>query len=103
MPAKIKRYRSDTLRAAAKNRLCVLCKREKTRDTTCPAHLPGSFYGMAAGTGQKTHDWLIAHLCFECHVNMDTIWRKDATIRMRALCLTLERLFDDGIVSVTEQ
>ena len=83
---------------------CVLCG----RPNAVPAHLPGSFYGMAAGTGQKTHDWLVAHLCNtprddgqpSCHERMDSVWRTDPTMRMRALCLTLQRLFDDGVLVV---
>lgn len=69
-------------------------------ETVVLAHLPGSFYGMAAGVGQKTHDWLGAHLCYGCHQLMDTVHRKDAEIRMKALCLTLERLFDEGVITV---
>jgi hypothetical protein len=95
---KIKPYRSVKLRTAARDRSCVLCQAKD--GSVVPAHLPGSFYGMPAGVGQKTHDWLVGHLCFECHENMDTIWRMDAVIRMRALCLTLERLFDEGIITV---
>jgi len=55
---------------------------------------------MPAGTGQKTHDWLGAHLCWHCHELMDTDWRMDGTVRMKALCLTLERLFEDGVIQV---
>jgi hypothetical protein len=69
-------------------------------DTTVPAHLPGAFYRMPAGIGGKTHDWLVGHLCVDCHRNMDTVWRKDAQMRMIALCCTLERLFEDGVLVV---
>lgn len=55
---------------------------------------------MPAGTGQKTHDWLGAHLCYSCHQLADTVYRKDAEFRMKALCLTLERLFEEGILQV---
>lgn len=89
------RYQSQVLRRAAKNRSCVLCGNEQT---TVLGHLPGAYYGMPAGTGQKTHDWLGAHLCVHCHEKMDTIWRKDTEIRMRALCKTLQRLFDEGTI-----
>ena len=96
-----KRFRSRRLLDAAKGQLCVLCEREKKKDTVVPAHLPGSFYGMPAGTSQKTHDWLVAHLCDACHHAMDNECRKDAQIRMKALCLTLERLFEQGVLTVT--
>jgi len=95
-----KRFSSRDLLDAAEGQLCVLCEREMKRDTVVPAHLPGSFYGMPAGHGQKTHDWLVAHLCDVCHHSMDNECRKDATIRMKALCLTLERLFEQGILKV---
>ena len=96
---KKRRFRSNALREAARGRSCVLCKHADS-DLTVLAHLPGAFYGMPAGTGQKTHDWLGAHLCYACHQLMDTAYRKDAEIRMKALCLTLERLFDDGTIRV---
>lgn len=96
----MKPYRSVKLRTAARDRSCVLCQAKD--GTIVPAHLPGAFYGMPGGS-IKVHDWLMAHLCFECHENMDTIWRKDAQVRLRALCLTLERLFNEGIVSTVER
>ena len=92
------RFESKLLRKAARGKRCVLCN--ACDDTIVLAHLPGSFYGMAAGTGQKTHDWLGAHLCMRCHEKMDTIWRRETEIRMKALCLTLERLFEEGIIVV---
>lgn len=91
----MKPYRSRKLLDAARDQPCVFCG---STETTIPAHLPGSFYRMPAGTGQKTHDWLVAHLCHEHHEQMDSEWRKDGRIRMMALCLTLERLFDDGVL-----
>jgi hypothetical protein len=68
--------------------------------TTVAAHLPGAIYGMSAGMSEKTHDWLAAHLCADCHQKMDNEWRTDARIRMVALCRTLERLFSDGIIQI---
>ena len=94
MPTKSKRYHNRSLLHAARDEPCVLCG--KNDGTTVAAHLPGSIYGMPAGTGQKTHDWLVAHLCHKCHEKMDSEWRKDCQIRMKALCLTLERLFNSG-------
>lgn len=99
---KLTRFTSRRLLDAAKGQLCVLCKVEKKRDTVVPAHLPGAFYGMAAGHGQKTHDWLVAHLCDVCHAAMDNECRRDAQIRMKALCLTLQRLFDQGVLLVLD-
>lgn len=89
--------RSRKLLDAARGQSCVLC--ETNDGTIVPAHLPGSFYRMPAGS-IKTHDWLVAHLCYDCHIKMDSIWRKDAQMRMMALCLTLERLFNDGVLTI---
>lgn len=95
------RYRSPSLLRAAQGQSCVLCG--TVDGTVVPAHLPGSLYRMPAGTGQKTHDWLVAHLCHEHHTQMDTTWRTDCQMRMMALCLTLERLFSDGILTVNKR
>ena len=83
---------------AARGQACVLCDRQD--DTVVLAHLPGSFYGMPAGIGQKTHDWLAAHLCHRCHNSCDTVSRMDSAMRMMVLCKTLERLFNDGVIKV---
>ena len=93
------RFESRALLNQADGRACVLCG---ACGSTVPAHLPGSFYGMPAGVGEKTHDWLVAHLCHECHTKMDgPDWRRDPQIRMKALCLTLERLFISGAIVVS--
>jgi hypothetical protein len=94
----MKRFESRKLLDAARGQSCVLCG---TQDGTVVAcHLPGSKYGMAAGWGLKTHDWLTAHLCHHCHYEIDGIGRQDFQLRMRALCLTLERLFAEGKLRV---
>lgn len=69
-------------------------------ETTVGAHLPGAYYGMPDGTGAKTHDWLVAHVCDRHHAYLDGPGRKDTETRMKALCLTLERLFEDGTIIV---
>lgn len=94
----MKRFRSRKLLDAADGQACVLCGRQD--GTIVPAHLPGSRYGMPAGTSQKTHDWLAAHLCHHCHHEIDGIGRQNFQLRMRALCLTLERLFAEGVIVV---
>ena len=101
---KKKRFESRKLLDAARGQTCVLCARDGlfSTETTVPAHLPGSYYGMPAGVGQKTHDWLVAHLCAAHHEMMDGLWRRGTDIRMMALCLTLERLFDQGVIVVAE-
>ncbi len=93
------RFRSRPLLDAAEGQACVCCGRED--GTIVAAHLPGSFYGMPAGWGQKTHDWLTAHLCLRCHALVDGApGRRDARLRLQLLCLTLERLFEDGVLRV---
>lgn len=106
MEKKVTRYERRRLLDQARGRPCVLCEHDSLNVgdvmETVPAHLPGSFYGMPAGTGQKTHDWLVAHLCDRHHTEMDTTWRKDPQMRMLALCLTLERLFAEGVLVVAD-
>ena len=93
----MKRYQNRSLLHCAKGESCVLCG--KNDGTTVPAHLPGGYYGMPGGS-IKVHDWLVAHLCNECHAKMDgPEWRRDTQMRMKALCLTLERLFAKGRIS----
>ncbi len=59
---------------------------------------------MPAGMAEKTHDWLVAHLCHDCHALVDgPEWRKDHQVRMTALCKTLERLFDSGVIVVAKK
>ena len=118
---KVTRYERRRLLDSARGRPCVLCEHfgqgsgtprprnfdpcsnlQRSRETTVPAHLPGAFYGMPAGTGQKTHDWLVAHLCDLHHTAMDSTWRKDPQMRMLALCLTLERLFAEGVLGLVD-
>ena len=91
---KHKTYRNRTLLYAARGETCVLCGADD--GTIVAAHLPGSIYGMDAGMGEKCADFCVAHLCSQCHSRMDTEWRRDTQIRMKALCLTLERLFANG-------
>jgi len=57
---------------------------------------------MPSGTGQKTHDWLVAHLCLDHHAYVDSKGRRDTETRMMGLCLTLERLFESGVLIVSE-
>jgi hypothetical protein len=78
----------------------VLC--DTDNGTTVAAHLPGAIYGMSTGMGEKTHDWLSAQLCDDCHRRMDNEWRTDARIRMVALCRTLERLFSEGLIEIRD-
>lgn len=78
---------------------CVLCGASDGTVVAC--HLPHTGYGMGAGMGQKVHDWLTAHCCMDCHRELDSgEYRNDYQMRMRALCLTLERCFDAEVFDV---
>lgn len=88
---------------AAQGQPCVLCQFDHIENdiTTVPAHLPGSIYGMPAGMGEKTHDWLVGHVCDPHHAYLDSEkGRRNIQIRMLALCLTLQRLFEQGVIVV---
>lgn len=96
---KRKRFESPTLRDAPRIELCVM------PDCWAPAvgvcHLPSAEIGFHAGTGQKTHDWLGAHLCQSHHDYADgAAGRHDHRFRMQALALTVQRLFDRGVIIV---
>ncbi len=91
------RYISKRLRRAAEGQSCVWCGAED--GTVVLAHLPSWIYGQGSGVGQKTHDWLGGHLCAICHKQFDEgPYRTDTDARMKALCLTLERLFEQGVL-----
>lgn len=85
---------SKVLRTSAHGKTCVLCGSE---DSSMPCHLPHSAIGFAAGIGEKTHDWLTADCCMECHWKLDHgEWRNDFMIRMRALTCTIQRRINEG-------
>lgn len=91
------RFVSETLRKASHGKRCVLCE----VGISMPCHLPHAAIGMAAGTGQKTHDWLVADCCDECHYKLDHgEWRNDHQVRHKAHALTLQRRFDEGVLLV---
>jgi hypothetical protein len=56
---------------------------------------------MPAGTGQKTHDWLGGHLGQRCHDYADgPEGRNDHAWRAKAFALTIQRLFDRGLLTI---
>ncbi len=92
------RYVSARLRRAAEGQSCVRCGAQD--DTVCLSHLPGWETGVGAGVAQKTHDWCGADLCKDCHDYVDgPEGRKDHATRMRVLCRTLERRFEQGVIN----
>ena len=90
--------RSKKLREGGRGKDCVFCPGKPVHSG---AHLPHSAVGFPSGKAYKCPDWLLADLCDECHGRMDQgDWRNDHQIRMRALCLTLERRFHQGLLTV---
>lgn len=66
-----------------------------------PCHLPHNAIGFPAGMGQKTHDWLQGDCCNLCHYKLDEgEWRNDHEMRMKALALTIQRRFDEGVIVI---
>ena len=99
MIPKRKRLESKTLRDAPRHESCVI------RGCNAPAvgvcHLPHSEWGFQAGTGQKTHDWLGAHLCHDHHDYCDgPEGRNDHAWRAMVFALTIQRLIDRGVLVI---
>lgn len=95
---KRKRFESAKLREAPRFEQCVMCEAEPCIGV---AHLPHELWGMGAGTAQKTHDWCGGHLGQRCHDYADgPEGRNDHAWRAKALCLTLQRLFDRGVLTI---
>jgi hypothetical protein len=98
-------YRCHKLREAAKGRACVLCG--KNDGTVIGAHYTGVRRGAyGGGLGIKVHDFLIAHLCADCHRELDTLsrskddrWEHSEQFH-HLIALTLARLFNDGTIRV---
>lgn len=98
MIPKRKRFRSPELRQAGHAKSCVLCESERA---SMPCHLPHAAIGCPAGTGEKTHDWLVGDCCGACHYKLDHgEWRNDFQMRMKALALTIQRRLDEGVLIV---
>lgn len=98
-PVYSKRWISKTYTQWAEGWPCVICG--VNDETVVACHLPHTGYGMPAGTGGKTHDWLTAHCCRKCHDKLDSgEWRNDYQIRMKAFCATLQRAFDAQVFDV---
>lgn len=65
-------------------------------------HLPNKMIGFQAPKGSKVPDWLGADCCKACHDILDGAeGRNDHGLRMRALCLTIQRRFDSGHLEIT--
>lgn len=98
-------FESPKLRKAAKGRSCVRCNRED--DTVVGAHYSGvRRLSYGGGYGIKVHDFLIAHLCGNCHREMDLLCRDKEKKWLHSeeflhyIVLTLARLFEEGTVGV---
>lgn len=97
-------FESQKLRDAAEGESCVRCGSMKG---VVGAHYTGArrlAYG--GGYGIKVHDFLIAHLCEECHRWMDSLSRDKRKLWehseefLHLIALTLARLFARGVLVV---
>jgi len=101
-------FRSAALLKAARDESCVRCG-----STVCVvgAHYTGArrlAYG--GGYGIKVHDFLIAHLCQQCHEYLDRLFREAGENKERLwehseeflhlIAITLIRLFARGVIVV---
>jgi hypothetical protein len=98
-------FRSEKLLRSAAGAACVRCGR--CDGTVVSAHYFGPRRGSyGGGMSIKVHDFLIAHLCAQCHTQMDTTSRNktDKWVHseefLHFIALTLARLFHDGVVVV---
>lgn len=97
-------FESDKLREAAAGQSCVRCGGS---EGVVGCHYTGArrlAYG--GGFGVKVHDFLIAHLCADCHREMDQLSRnKDDKYEhseefLHLIALTWVRLFHKGVIVV---
>jgi hypothetical protein len=97
-------FESAKLRKAAKGRSCVRCG---STEGVVGAHYTGvRRLAYGGGYGIKVHDFLIAHLCGNCHREMDLLFRDKEKKWLHSeefqhyIVLTLTRLFEEGIIGV---
>lgn len=98
------KFVSQKLRDAAEGETCVRCG---SREGVVGAHYTGlRRLAYGGGMGIKVWDFLIAHLCGQCHAHMDTLNRDKHTAWehseefLHLIALTLAKLFDKGIIQV---
>lgn len=92
------------LRQAARDQACVRCG--VCNGTTVLAHYFGPRrHEYGGGMGRKGHDLVAAHLCMDCHREMDTLSKSKAarwehSEEFLHLCaLTIIRLHRQGIIA----
>lgn len=95
---KPKRLRSPKLLDAPRHENCVVAGCFAPAVGVC--HLPHNLWGFPAGIGQKTHDWLGAHLCHEHHGYCDGDGRNDHAWRAMVFARTIERLIARGVLVI---
>ena len=91
------------LRKAAEGQSCIRCG--ASDGTVVGAHYTGIRRGAyGGGLGKKTHDICLAHLCFKCHTDMDTLTRdkrfktEHSEAFQHLILLSLIRLYDQGLL-----
>jgi len=100
-------FRSPKLLKASNGQVCVRCG--KTQGVV-GAHYTGvRRLKLGGGYGIKVHDWLVADLCQECHLYMDTLSREKEKRYGHSeeffyyIALTLERRFLHGTLVVARK
>lgn len=96
-------YRNPALLRHANGKRCVKCGNKD--DTVVAAHYTGARrHAYGGGIGIKVHDFLVAHLCGRCHLEMDQLSRdkerrwEHSEEFLHYIALTLDRCFDDGTI-----
>jgi Protein of unknown function (DUF1364) len=91
------------LRDAARDQACVRC--HLNDGTVVLAHYFGwRRHAYGGGMSRKGHDAIGAHLCTQCHREMDTLLRsRDKRCEhseefLHLVCLTIIRLMEQGVL-----
>jgi hypothetical protein len=97
-------FESDKLRNAAEGQCCVRCGGTQG---VIGCHYTGvRRLAYGGGFGIKVHDFLIAHLCAQCHRDLDQLSRNKAQRFehseefLHLIAVTLIRLFHQGVIIV---
>jgi hypothetical protein len=99
------KFESQKLLDAARDQPCVRCGIQDGTVVGC--HYTGARrHAYGGGLSIKVWDFLIAHLCANCHRYMDTLSRdkykawEHSEEFLHVIALTLAQLFERGIIIV---
>lgn len=96
--------RDKRLRRLANGRACVICNRQD--GTVVGAHYAGfRQHSLGKGMGLKPSDLAIAHLCHDCHAEIDQYRRDETGVEhserfLFAIFQTIERLWESGEIGL---